>query len=95
LTLAGQQRIIIYTLGMLMTPIIKTLAAQAGLTAQASEVEKFTNLVLEYSIGLLDSHAHQLRKYNFYTNAVTAETCAGILREYLKQGTLDENRSME
>lgn len=42
----------------------------------------FAELLIKECARLIDGHALQLRKFNFETNAITAESCSGMLLEH-------------
>ena len=62
--------------------IKEIVSAHLGYEVDPTLLDEVTKAVINECTLLIEQHAHQLRKFNFVTNAQTAETCAGILKEH-------------
>ena len=64
--------------------IAELVLAHTGKELSPELIQELKRLVVSECTQLIDMHAKQLRKFNFVSNAQTAETCAGILKEHFK-----------
>lgn len=62
--------------------IKEIVSANLGYEVDPTLLDEVARAVINECTQLIEQHAHQLRKFNFVTNAQTAETCAGILKEH-------------